>query len=149
MRGWWALHRRAAGRAAAAEAAAREGELRARVQDFARRVELLQVLLSGLLPATLDDLASDDQARAGRPNSASFSPTSTLCYVPLVSGREEADVRAGLRRMSPLPSPSSAMSPEHETHTAYCLSFAQELLPGSDAAPAQHSACLQDSTVLS
>ena len=57
--------RRAAGRAAAAEAAAREGELRARVQDFARRVELLQVLLSSLLPATLDDLASDNQARAG------------------------------------------------------------------------------------
>lgn len=81
--GCWAPRRRAAGSAAAAAAAAREGELRARVQDFARRVELLQVLLSGLLPATLEDLASDEQARACCPVSTPFSHI--LFYLPMVS----------------------------------------------------------------
>ncbi|KAK9842213.1 hypothetical protein WJX81_000852 [Elliptochloris bilobata] len=55
---------RAAGRRAAAEASARVGELRSHVQDFARRVELLQVLLSSLVPASLDDLANDEQVTA-------------------------------------------------------------------------------------
>ena len=40
-----------------------EKALLARVQDFARRAELVQVLLSGLVPATLDDLATGEQVR--------------------------------------------------------------------------------------
>lgn len=143
--GWWELRRRAAGwAAAAAEAAAQEGELRGRVQDFARRLELLQVLLSGLLPATLEDLASDDQARAGCPTCAPSSPTSASCYTPLVSGREEAEMRAGLRRMWPLDSTSSAVSPSIKHIQRVACHSLRYFWPGSDEGPAQHCACLQD-----
>lgn len=53
-------HCRRAGKAALG-APAEERALRARVQDFARRAELVQVLLSSLVPASLDDLATDEK----------------------------------------------------------------------------------------